>query len=183
MIHVRKRSLAFIVTAYTALVIAGGMTLYAIYQYLATPGQSAMALALEHGLHVLAYGVALYLSLSLVLYRKVVRPIRQLDVKLYAISKGDLSPISVKTNVREVQEIAQVVNFLLKEIGRPVPEVSLSDLSGGCQKLRVLAHELEDLDDSTRQAFVGIANGVEEVVEALSRLSLQERVKQRTALV
>ncbi|MHC4789227.1 MAG: hypothetical protein ACYS8K_08525 [Planctomycetota bacterium] len=174
--------MAFIVTFYTALVIAGGMALYGVYQYLQTPGITATQLVLEHGLHVFAYGVALYLTLSLVLHRRVVLPVRELGVKLYALSKGDLEPIVLKSNVTEVQEIAKVVNFLIRQIGQPVPEVSLSDLSGSCERLRRLAHELDSIDDATREAFVGIANGVEEVVEALSRMSLQERLRAREAL-
>lgn len=182
MFGARERSLAFIVTVYTALVIAGGMAVFGVYEYLNTPGKTIVGLALEHGWRVLAYGVALYLTLSLVLYRKVVLPVRRLNVKLYAISRGDLSPLAVRTNVREVQEITQVVNFLLREIGRPVPEVSLSDLSGSCERLRVLARELTGVDNAAKEAFIGIANGVEEVVDALSRMSLQERVRAREAL-
>jgi methyl-accepting chemotaxis protein len=121
----RGRSVAFVCTVYTALVIAAAMAVYGVYQYLNTPGTSALRLVLEHGSHVLAFGVLLYLSLSLVLYRNVVRPIRRLNVKLYAITKGDLAPVRVESRVFEVQEIAEVVNFLLRQIGRRAPDVPI----------------------------------------------------------
>ncbi len=164
-----------VVTVYTALIIAIGMAVYAVYQYFASPGMTVLGLILQHSWHVVAYGVLLYLSLSLVLYRNVVRPVQQLNVKLYAISKGDLSPVSVDSNVEEIQEIAQVVNFLLAQIEKAVPDVSVSELSESSQELRTIAHESDALEDSAKEALVGIANQVDEVVEALAIESLHRQ--------
>ena len=173
MAHKRRKSLAFVCTVYTALVIAASMAVYGAYQYLNTPGESAFRLFVEHGAHMLAFGVLIYLSLSLVLYRSVVRPVRMFHVKLYAITRGDLAPVTVESGVAEVQDIGEVVNFLLRQIGRAVPDVPVSELSGSSEELRSMARELDALDDEAKDRLVSIANKVEEVVEVLSRSSLQ----------
>jgi methyl-accepting chemotaxis protein len=173
----RRRSLAFVCTVYTALVIAGAMAVYAVYQYFSSEDLPAMELVIRHSWHMLLFVLLIYLTLSLVLYRKVVRPVRLLNVKLYAISRGDLSPVEVRSGVKEVREIAEIVNFLLMQMGRNGPGVSLSDLSDSGENLRQMAHELDALEAATRQTLVGIANMVEEVVERLSRESVQRRAE------
>ncbi len=171
----RRRSLAFVCTVYTALVIAGAMAVYAVYQYFSTEDPVAMELVIRHAWHMLLFVLLIYLTLSLVLYRKVVRPVRQLNVKLYAISRGDLTPVEVRSGVKEVQEIAEIVNFLLTQMGRNGPGISLSDLSDSGENLRHMAHELDALESATRETLVSIANMVEEVVERLSRESVQKQ--------
>ena len=52
----RKNSLASVVAGYSALVIALGMALYAVHQYISIPGQTVIGLILEHSWHVLVLG-------------------------------------------------------------------------------------------------------------------------------
>jgi len=170
----RSRSLAFVVTLYTALVIALGMGAYGVYQYLVMPGQTVASLVLEHAWHVAVFAVVIYLALSLVLHGNVVRPVQQLNVKLYAITKGDLSPVSVASNVEEIQEIAGVVNFLLERIDAPVRGVSVADLAGSSKTLRAIAHGSAALGDTDRNSLVDIAGRIDSMVSALSMDSLQK---------
>ncbi len=52
MSRTRQHSLALVVAACTAAVIAGGMALYAVLQYFLTPGHTVLGLVFENSRHV-----------------------------------------------------------------------------------------------------------------------------------
>ena len=170
----RGTSLVLVVTVYTALVVAGGMAAYALYQYIATPDSTILGLMLEHGWHVVALGVATYLALNVVLYRQVIHPIQELNVKLYAISKGDFSPVTVASKVKEIQGITGVVTFLLAQIGKSADGMSISQLSQCSHQIRSLAKESDALEEPAKEAFMEIANDIDKVSQELSVSSLQQ---------
>ncbi len=164
----RKNSLASVVAGYSALVIALGMAIYAVYQYVATPGKTVLGLVFEHSLHVIVLGSLIYATLYAVLYKKVVRPIRELYLKLYAITRGNLSSLEIDSNIVEISEIAEGVQLLLDEMDRSIPDVSLTALSNRTQKIRSIAKEPDALDMSTKDFLMNLANEIEEVVRELS---------------
>lgn len=153
----REISLAFVVAVYTAVVIALGMGVYAVYQYFALPNETVLGLVLEHSWHVVVLGVLTYVTLYAVLYKKVVLPIRDLYLKLYAITRGNLSSITVDSNIIEIAQIAEGVRLLIAETDRGVPEVSLAELSEDAQKLRSVAKESDPLDDSEKDILLNVA--------------------------
>jgi hypothetical protein len=164
----REISLAFVVAVYTALVIALGMAVYAIYQYFAMPNETILGLVLEHSWHVVVLGVLTYVTLYAVLYKKVVLPIRDLYLKLYAITRGNLSSITVDSNIMEIAEIAEGVQLLIAETDRSVPEVSLAGLSESAQQLREVSKESNPLDDSEKDILLNVANKIDETVKGLT---------------
>lgn len=163
----RKFSLAFVVALYTAVVIALGMALYAVYQYYASPGETVFGLMFEHSWHVLVLGVLIYITLYAVLYMKVVQPIRDLYLKLYGITRGNLSPVDVDSEIVEIAEIAEGVQLLIEARERAVPEVSLSTLYESAQDLRTLAKQSSVLDNSAKDILIRGADRIEETVERL----------------
>jgi len=173
----RSKSLTLTVALYSALVIAVGMAIYAVFQYFLAPERTVLSLMLQHGWHVLALGVLIYVTLYGVLYRKVVRPIQDIYVKLYAITKGDLSPISVDSNITEIQEIVEGIRFILSEIKRSAPVVPLSDLCKVAEDLRSLARESGVFEEITKEKLMEIAAKIDETVKALSKeaVNKQER--------
>lgn len=170
----RQAPLAVVMTFYTALVLAGGMAVYALVQYLLTPERSILGLVLEHGWHVVALAAVTYLALNMVLYRKVTRPIRELDVKLYAISKGDFSPVTVESDIKEVQEIAEVVTFLIGQIAGSLPGNAALKLSECSARIQSLAKESEGIDNRSREVLMDVARKMDGVLETLSMSSLEE---------
>ncbi len=171
----RHTSFAFTLTVYTALIIAAGMGVFAVYQYVSTPGETIPGLVLRHGLHVLGLGGMVYLALSAVLYRKMVRPIQDLNVKLYAISKGDFTPLDEDTGISEIRQVAIVVNFLLRQMKRAVPEGLTDELSQCSAQLRSLASEATSMSDSDRGSLVEAAGRIDSVGERLTASSLVRR--------
>jgi len=164
----RQVSLAFVVAVYSAVVIATGMAVYAVYQYFSIEGVTISGLVFEHTWHVLVLGPLIYVTLYAVLYRKVVRPIRDLYLKLYAITRGNMSSITVDTNIAEIAEIAEGVQLLVAETERGVPKVSLSELSKSAQELRSLMKESTALDEYTKGFLLKAASRIEEAVFGLS---------------
>jgi hypothetical protein len=174
----REVSLAAVVAGYSAAVIAFGMGIYAIYQYYAMPDKTVLGLILEHSLHVIVLGLLIYGTLYAVLYRKVVKPIRDLYLKLYAITRGNLSYIEVNSNIVEVAQIAEGVQILLDEMDQSVPEVSLTELSNRTQKIRSIAQQPEALDPPAKDFLMNVANEIDDVVKELSlKKHLKEEAK------
>ena len=173
MLSRRGSSLALLSAVYTAAVIAGGMGIYAVYQYVTAETTNATTLLLEHGVHVLGLGVAVYLALGAVLYRKVVRPLEELDLKLYAISRGDFSPITIETNVNEIRQIAEVVNFVLAELRASEDRLEVAGLAEGGRRLRGMAHQGKSPGDEARRSLISITNEIDEVTEKLSVADLR----------
>ncbi len=165
----RVMPLALVVASYAVLVIALAMAVYATYQYFASPGRTALGLVLEHSWHVLALGVLIYITLYAVLYRTVVRPIHNIYLKIYAITKGDFSPITVDSRIMEIQEIADGVKFLLSEIDKSTPEISLPDISKVGEELRSFAKNSKTLEESAKYELMAIAAKIDEAIKVSPR--------------
>jgi len=172
-------SLAFTLTVYTALVIAAGMGVYAVHQYLSNPGETVLGLVLRHSSHVVGLGVMVYLALSAVLYRKMVRPMQDLNVKLYAISKGDFTPLEVDPGISEIRQVAIVINFLLREMKQAAPEGLVEELSASSGRLRLLAGDAKSMSCAERDSLVEVAGGIDSLCERLSA-SLLRRDEEET---
>ena len=170
-------SLASVVAGYSAAVIAFGMGIYAIYQYYAMPGKTVLGLILEHSLHVIVLGLLIYGTLYAVLYRKVVKPIRDLYLKLYAITRGNLSSIEVDSNIVEIAQIAEGVQILLDGLDQSVPKLSLAELSNRTQKIRLIAKKPDALDPPAKDFLMNVANEIDDVVKELSLTKHLEETK------
>jgi signal transduction histidine kinase len=144
------------------------MGIYAIYQYFEMPDKTVLGLILEHSLHVIVLGLLIYGTLYAVLYRKVVRPIRDLYLKLYAITRGNLSSIEVDSNIVEIAQIAEGVQILLDGMDQSVPKVSLTELSNRTQKIRSIAQKPDALDPPAKDFLINVANEIDDVVRELS---------------
>ena len=171
----REVSLAAVVAGYSALVIALGMGTYAVYQYYVMPDKTVLGLILEHSLHVIVLGLLIYGTLYAVLYKKVVRPIRDLYLKLYAITRGNLTSIEVDSNIVEIAQIAEGVQILLNGMDQNVPKVSLAELSNRTQKIRSIAKKSDALDPPAKDFLMNVASEIEEVVKELSTTKQTEQ--------
>jgi len=169
----RTRSLAAVVTEQTALVIAVAMAIYGVLQYMANPAQGVVTLVLQHLWHVLVLGLFIYLVLCIVLRRSVVRPIRELYVKLYAVATGDLSPVQIDSGISEVQEIAEGVNLMLAKLKGASDGPDLSRLSETARTLRAIAKDAAGLDDEQRQRMIDAAAMLEQMAAAAAAQSLR----------
>jgi hypothetical protein len=91
-----------------------------------------------------------------------------LYLKLYAITRGNLSSISVSSNIIEIAQIAEGVQILLDGMDQSVPKVSLSELSNRTQKIRSIAKKPDALDPPAKDFLMNVANEIDDVVKELS---------------
>jgi hypothetical protein len=117
---------------------------------------------------VIVLGLLIYGVLYAVLYKKVVRPVHDLYLKLYAITRGNLSSIEIDSNIVEISEIAEGVQVLLDGMDRSVPRVSLAELSNRTQRIRLIAKEPKVLDTRAKDFLLNVANEIDDVVRELS---------------
>ena len=89
-------------------------------------------------------------------------------MKLYAITRGNLSHIEVNSNIVEIAQIAEGVQILLNGIDQSVPKVSLAELSNRTTRIRSIAKESNALDMSSKDFLIHLSNEIEEVVKELS---------------
>jgi len=173
---VRRRrgmmSLSALVAWSTALIIAFGMAVYAVFQYAANPELGVTALLLEHGWHVLVLGLLIYGVLYYVLHRKVVDPIHDLYAKCYAVAIGDFSRLELETNIVELRDIADGINLLIERMEHLKEESSLSELSKQTNELRSTVREAESIDEPAKENLMKIAERIDRTVTGLSAESL-----------
>lgn len=142
MVMHRKHSLAASVTWIVALVIATSMLVYAVFQYLTMSNMTVGRLLAEHTWHVMALGGLTYAALHFLLHKKIVHPIRQLNAKLYEIARGDNTPVFVKTNLREVQDMVDSVNAMLSQFRRTSHDPWVGKLRSAAETMNTLAKKM-----------------------------------------
>ncbi len=174
-------SLAVTIAVFTAAVMVVGMAIYGVFQYFLSPGYTVVGLVLEHLSHVLLLGVLIYAMLYIVLLQKVVRPINALCCKLYSFAGGDFRPASIRSDVREINEIAEGINLMLAKIDRSRPEVCLDDLSHGASQLRGLAQKSGPLDLPARELLLEVAKEIDNTVAAITVFTLDQKAGSKRA--
>ncbi|NOY79445.1 MAG: HAMP domain-containing protein [Kiritimatiellaeota bacterium] len=139
-----KLSLTAEVTLLASVVTALSMAIYAGFQYFTMPGHTLSGLLLEHSWHVLALGGLTYAVLHTVLHHQIVKPIRALFLKCYAVTKGDLSPVSITTRVDEIREIADGINMMLQQLRDTGVSGNLRELAAYAEEVRLVAENPEN---------------------------------------
>ncbi len=172
--------LAVTIAVYTAAVMVVGMAVYAVFQYFLSPGHTVVGLVLEHMSHVLVLGVLIYVMLYLVLHRKVVRPINTLYWKLYSFAGGDFRPVSIRSSIREINQIADGINIMLAKIDQSRPEVSLDDLARGAGQLRDLVQRSSQLGQQTTEVLLEVAKKIDNAVAAITVYTLDQGAAEKT---
>lgn len=169
-------SLLAVVTWIVVLITGAAMLVYALFQHSTTPHMSWWRLLTEHAWHVLVLGGLTYAALYFLLQRNVVEPIRELYVKLYAISRGDNRPIAVQTNVREIRDIAESVNLMLSQLQVRSHHPWGIKLRGGAKGLRSLAgRTLPTLEADDRQNLASLAAEMEELAGVFERSEARDQ--------
>jgi hypothetical protein len=149
----------------SALVTAVAMAVYAVLQYLMTPGHTVVGLILEHSWHVLALGGLTYVILFAVLHRQVIRPVNALFLKCYAITKGDHTPVQLSSRIREIRAIADGLNMMLARIDQAAPPVSPEQMTTWAENLReIAAVPGNELTPANEEALLNTAASIERVV-------------------
>jgi hypothetical protein len=118
-------SLSLIVALWTAGIIVIAMTAYAIWQYYTHPGISVGELIQNHLWHVLVLGAVIYASLWACFRRLLVQPLNRIYIHLYAVGKGQLEPLEIESNIREIYTIVEGINLMTSRMERAADPKSI----------------------------------------------------------
>ena len=114
------KSLSFFVTLWMAIAIAASMAAYALYEHQTMPGLSMRELVVQHLGHVLGLGAIIYVLCWGVFFFLLLRPLNRIYLHLYTVGAGQLKPLDLDSNVREIRTIVDGVNLMLSRLKQGV---------------------------------------------------------------
>ena len=138
----RTWSLAGVAAACAAATNILAMAAYGAYEYATGMETSVSGLVIEHLGHVLVLAAVGYAGAWLVMRRLVVEPIRRADTHLYRIGAGDLHPLELHTNLRELQSLVHGVNLMLERMRLGFDAVALQKAEHDVAELQVISRAL-----------------------------------------
>jgi methyl-accepting chemotaxis protein len=138
----RTWSLAGVAAACAAATNILAMAAYGAYQYATGMSTSVSSLVVEHLGHVLVLAAVGYAGAWLVMRRLVVEPIRRTDAHLYRIGAGELRPLELKTNLRELEALVHGVNLMLERMRLGFDAVALEKAEHDVAELRAISRAL-----------------------------------------
>ncbi len=136
------KSLSFIVTIWMAVAIAVSMGAYAAYEYATAPGQSLRELAVEHLGHVLGLGVMIYILCWGVFHFVLLRPLNRIYLHLYTVGAGQIKPLELQSNVREIKTIVDGVNLMLSRLKLGADRDALEHAQQCIAEIREMSRQL-----------------------------------------
>ncbi len=172
-------TLTNVVARYIALILIIGMASYAVLQYVLRPEVSIMGLIREHVTHIFFLMILIYVTLYMFFLKVVVAPIHHFQEKLYAISGGDLLPLSRNYRIREIRDIADGINLMIERISVDLPESSISSLSAHASTLREIATSSESLMIMQKEALLDAANEMSHMVAASTKNIIHDNEVER----
>lgn len=158
----RSLSLATYVTLLSMFTTAVAMVAYAAIQYVTMPDTTLLGLLFNHGWHVLVIGGLTYGALAVTLHRQVVRPIRELYVKCYAATKGDMTLLDLESPIEEVRAIGSGINMMLSRLSPDSREAKSNERTECANLLRhVISVEEERLCRNSCNQLLELADRLE----------------------
>jgi methyl-accepting chemotaxis protein len=176
-------SLITVVAKVIALILIVGMALYGVLQYVMNPGTSIKGLVVEHMSHVFFLMILIYLTLYLFFMKTIIAPIRSFQEKLYAISGGDLLPLSHSYRIQEIHDIAEGINLMIERISVESPENSLSGMSAHASTLREIAKSSETLTNTQKEELLDAANEMSQLAAESTKNVIHENEHKRKCRV
>jgi methyl-accepting chemotaxis protein len=176
-------SLTSIVAKVIALILFVGMASYAAIQYAMNPGMSIKGLVVEHLTHIFFLMTLIYITLYLFFMKAIIAPIRRFQEKLYAISGGDLLPLTHSYNIQEIHDIAEGINLMIERISVELPKNSFSGMSTHVSTLREIAKSSETLTDTQKEELLDAANEMSQLVAESTKNVIHENEHKRKVRV
>ena len=164
------RSLTAAVTWIAVMVTGSAMLAYAMLQYVTMPEMSFLQILAEHTWHVVVLGALTYVALHLSLHKKVVEPVHALHLAFYGIARGDTTPIMVKTNILEIQDIVEGMNLMLSRLKETSHEPWVGKLRSGAATLKTLSSKTPPtLEAADQETLSSLATQMEELAVVFER--------------
>lgn len=162
-------ALSTVLAKYVGGILSAGMAVYACVQYFLMPDQTVPRLVIEHLSHIVFLVLLVYVTLYVVLLKVIVTPIHAFRAKLYRVAGGDLTPITERSRINEMQEMGDAINLMIERLAAGLPHVSLVDISTSATELRELAQQSDNLTMEQKQTLLNTAEEIEDLVALITR--------------
>lgn len=136
------RSLSFHVAIWMAVAIGFSMAAYALYERQTSPNLTWSELAVQHLGHVLGLGVMIYILSWGVFYFLLLRPLNRIYLHLYALGAGQLKPLELNSNVREIRTIVDGINLMLSRLTLGADRDALEHAQQCIAEIREMSRQL-----------------------------------------
>lgn len=167
----KEYSLAFVVDMWLGVAAVAAMTICGIVQYLRYPDQNLGFLLSHHVQELLLLGFVFW-GVSWIVFRiALVSPLQEVFRHLYRIGGGDRSPVKIRTQVREIRNIAESINVMLWRLD----ELSEDDKLSRSHDITTEARALLDEISNTGVGTVEQLHDLLEQVQMLLRQATQNR--------
>jgi|GEM_PF-2853026 len=97
-----------LITAFVSLALSAGV------EFLFQTEANFNEILTHHLVEAVVLGLFIWAVLSFSLNRVLAAPLREIFVSLYAIGKGDETPITVSTRIEELSKIVDGINVMLR---------------------------------------------------------------------
>lgn len=97
-----------LIAAFVALALSAGV------EFLFQTEANFNEILIHHLVEAVVLGLFIWAVLSVSLNRILAAPLREIFVSLYAIGKGDETPITVSTRIEELSKIVDGINVMLR---------------------------------------------------------------------
>lgn len=135
----KRWGLAAVSTFWITAAVAATMAFDAINEHLRR-GSASGALVTEHLTHILLLASAIYFILWISFDLALASPLRGIAAGLYRLGSGSLEPVTVKSRVREIDDIARAVNLIVVRLQLNFPRHTVDVVQADVTALRAIAH-------------------------------------------
>ena len=156
-------SLSIQVSLCSILVIFIAMCSYSVAMYFVRGSRMEIVNELGNNLAmVFVLGCLIHLALHYTLRRLLMRPLEQLYVKMYAVTKGDFTPVVLETDIQELQDIANGINMMAQRLQKLPGDQGLAKMQLDVEQLRLLAdNEEHAMAEESREYLRELAARIE----------------------
>ncbi len=113
------------------------MTAYAAFELFFTDStMSARDFWAHHFLPAAVIGSIVWVTLTVLLHKLVVEPVRQIFGHLYRIGSGRLEPLEMDSRIQEIRSVAEGVNLLVRRLKTAPDNAPLERAIGHLGKVR-----------------------------------------------
>jgi methyl-accepting chemotaxis protein len=156
-------SLSIQVSLCSILVIFIAMCVYSTVMYFVRGSRMEIVHELGNNLAmVFVLGCLIHLALHYTLRRLLMRPLEQLYVKMYAVTRGDFAPVALETDIQELQDIANGINMMAQRLQKLPGEQGLGHMQLDVTRLRHVADdEAHAMPEETRDYLRDLAGRIE----------------------
>lgn len=133
-----------------------GMLIYSAFEYLLGEAPTLSEFAGHHLLPAMLIGLAVCVTLSIILHAKIISPVMQIFKHLYQIGSGQLSPLSLDSRVSEIRTVVEGVNLLVTRLKGDPKDGSLGKALDDLVKLRGDLEQVTASSNRSADTFVPV---------------------------